>query len=147
MPRKYIKKEPRKWLKTCPVCHNEFEGHFHSIKCRGCKLKEKTEFSRYKRAGISTSTVGAIQELLVSVDLMEKGYHVFRALSPSCPCDLFALKDGKAFDIEVRTAYRKQDGSFSKNYHRLTNPPKYFAWVVREINSETDTIIYEPSLI
>jgi hypothetical protein len=55
--------------------------------------------------GLSSGTVGALQELRVSVDLMIRGYEVFRALSPSCSCDLMVLNGNKMLRIEVRTAY------------------------------------------
>lgn len=55
--------------------------------------------------GISTGTVGALSEMGVALYFMEKGYAVFRALSPSCYCDLVCIKDVE-LKVEVRTAYR-----------------------------------------
>src|SRR5690242_10258699 len=43
---------------------------------------------------LSSGTAGTVGELFVTVDLLKRGYHVFRAVSPSCPCDLIALRDG-----------------------------------------------------
>lgn len=60
--------------------------------------------------GLPTGTVGAINELRVSVDLMARGYAVFRALSPSCPCDLAILKDDNLIRVEVKTGYRLCNG-------------------------------------
>lgn len=137
-------KPKRDWKKPCAICGKIFLSHYNQTKCQECKQQERVEFSRYKKLGISTSTVGAIEELRVSVDLMEKGFYVFRALSPSCPCDLFAMKNGKQFDIEVRTSYRKYNGDFSRP--KLNSRANYFAWVVRERGSEKETIIYEPPL-
>ena len=106
-----------KWLKedvkqTCKECKNEFLKKqitqiYCSLKCRNRFNGHKSEFS-----GIPTGTVGAIQELKVSSDLLSKGYEVFRALSPSCSCDLLILKDGKLKRIEVRTAYKTKNGEF-----------------------------------
>lgn len=45
-------------------------------------------------------------ELRVSTDLLSKGFHVFRNVSPSGPCDLIAFKDEKILRIEVCTGYR-----------------------------------------
>jgi hypothetical protein len=59
-------------------------------------------------SGLPSGTTGAISELLVSSDLLRRGYAVFRALSPSCSCDLAILKGGRLFRVEVRTAYRHQ---------------------------------------
>lgn len=63
------------------------------------------------RSGIySSGTVGAINELRVSVDLLCKGYAVFRALSPHCPCDLVLLLDHSVFRVEVTTGHRTSNG-------------------------------------
>lgn len=43
---------------------------------------------------------------MVAADLLAKGYEVFRAVSPSCSCDLAILRDGKLTRVEVRTGYR-----------------------------------------
>lgn len=59
---------------------------------------------------MNTGTAGAFAELIVAASLMEKGYAVFRALSPSSPCDLIAYKDPqRLIRIEVRTGklYKK----------------------------------------
>jgi hypothetical protein len=57
--------------------------------------------------GLNAGTVGAIGELIVSADLLQKGYEVFRALSPSSSCDLAILtKEKKLIRVEVKTGYR-----------------------------------------
>jgi hypothetical protein len=52
---------------------------------------------------IKSATTGAAHELVVCVDLMKRGWHVFRAQSPSCPCDLIAMNDNQLLRIEVTT--------------------------------------------
>lgn len=59
-----------------------------------------------------SATRGAIGELRVSVDLMVRGYEVFRALSPACSCDIAVLKDGKLLRIECRTGVYRKDGTY-----------------------------------
>ena len=51
--------------------------------CRGelTKIKYRSMNDRYN---LATGTIGTIGELKVSIDLLIKGYEVFRALSPSC---------------------------------------------------------------
>ena len=66
---------------------------------------------------LPSGTVGAINELRVSVDLLVKGYSVFRALSPNCPCDLVLLFGRRVFRVEVTTGHRTSTG-------RLTWPIK-----------------------
>lgn len=61
--------------------------------------------------GIPTGSVGAIAEMLVSADLLGRGYHVFRSVSPCCPCDLIAMRAGEPpLMIEVKTGYANAGG-------------------------------------
>ncbi len=67
---------------------------------------------------MNTSDRGAISELAVAVDLMYRGFEVFRALSPASSCDLIIYRDGKALRVEVKTdrrlafkTHRKKEGS------------------------------------
>lgn len=92
----------RPWAKTC------------SKKC-----SRERAFKVYREmnppTGLATATVGAIAELAVAADLMGRGYEVFRALSPSCSCDLALNIDGRLIRVEVRTGYLTKGG-------RLTYP-------------------------
>lgn len=51
-------------------------------------------------------SVGAVSELIVAIDLMKKGFDVYRAMSPHGFADLIALKDGVMIQIEVRTGIK-----------------------------------------
>lgn len=58
--------------------------------------------------GLSTSTIGAVGELLASAYLIRHGHEVYRALSASSSCDLLSVKDGRVFRFEIRSGkYRK----------------------------------------
>ncbi len=67
----------------------------------------------------TTGNKGAIGELLVCVDLMSKGYMVFRAIHPNSPYDVIATKDDQIFRIEVKVGPesngKRKCGTFSKN--------------------------------
>lgn len=100
-------------IKICEQCSKEFESPFKRAKvcsseCRKTRFNNKT--GRLADKSISTGTVGAMSEMVVAVDLMKRGYSVFRALSQSCLCDLVAYKDGKSLLIEVRTGYEQDNG-------------------------------------
>jgi hypothetical protein len=56
---------------------------------------------------LSTGTTGAIAEMVVCVDLLRRGWAAFRAVSPSCPCDVIAMRDSQVHRIEVRTGHRE----------------------------------------
>lgn len=100
---------------TCHICNNVFNHQFsHTKFCSNvCRKKFfSTLYGRKVLGGgkIPTGTVGAIAEMIVSSDLMIKGYDVFRSLSPSCYCDLIAIKGNKHIEVEVRTGYKGVNG-------------------------------------
>lgn len=73
---------------------------------------------------IKKMSVWKISEILVSVDLMQKGYDVFTASSPSTYCDILAKKPGcKIIEVEVRSGYFGESGklSFSKGLRDSAN--------------------------
>jgi Holliday junction resolvase len=65
------------------------------------------------REKISKGKTGAISELLVCANLLEKGYEVFRSVSQDCSCDLLAMKDNKILKIEVKTVAINKNGSLN----------------------------------
>lgn len=75
--------------------------------------KRRTWLNSSPGVQLDTGKVGAIGELLVSVDLLSKGYVVFRALSSSAPCDLAILRGTKCLRIEVKTGSFKDDGTLN----------------------------------
>jgi predicted nucleic acid-binding Zn ribbon protein len=82
--------------------------HGHPINKKYCSAKcgylafRKRQNKKYD-IPLSKGTIGALHELVVSAELMRKGFHVFRAQSPSCPCDLIAMNQGDILRIEVTT--------------------------------------------
>ena len=99
----------RKKIVTCKECGKEFIGSKTSLYCsKDCCRKQYITNRQYPLT--SSGTTGAIQELRVAVDLMSKGYEVYRAVSPSSSCDLIALLEGEIYTIEVRTAYITKQG-------------------------------------
>ena len=105
---KYIKKNLT-YEKECIICHMNFTANcdwakYCSDKCKNKHYNRTT--GRITGLGLATGTVGAIGELLVSVDLLKKGYEVYRALSPACSGDLIIEKDNKIQKVEVRTGYK-----------------------------------------
>lgn len=103
---------------TCRLCGKEFEHRFSHTKLCSPECRDKYYSSIYKRSAITNSylssgTVGAISELIVASDMMLKGFAVFRALSPSCYCDLIAIKDNKFHHVEVRTGYKSINGNWT----------------------------------
>jgi len=54
-------------------------------------------------SGLANSTVGAISEYRVVLELLSRGFNVFRATSPACPCDLIISKNQNILRVEVTT--------------------------------------------
>jgi len=113
----------------------------HQCKAEFLKAKFKQENPTLLR-GNSSSTTGAISELRVAVDLMAKGFDVFRALSPACPCDIVVAKNNTLLRIQVRTSYISVSGKMYKHASKRDNPDDIdlYAWVL------PNEILYEPSL-
>jgi hypothetical protein len=99
----------------------------------------RTHVTEWARAGhgVCTATIGAIGELKVCVDLLKKGYAVFRSVSPACFCDLVIAKDGRLTTVEVRTGKRNARGELSYPHE---NRAEVMAIVL------PDEIIYLPEL-
>jgi hypothetical protein len=95
-------------------CGEVIQGKYPNRKF--CTKSHKLLYEKEKSKSLSaypnlcTGTVGALNELKVCIDLMSKGYEVFRAVSPSCSCDLAILKNKKLIRVEVKTAYRLYTG-------------------------------------
>lgn len=115
-----------------------------SRNCAKKRRDDKYNSTNPSRRGISCGTVGAISELRVATDLMSNGFHVFRALSPSCPCDLAIVKGSKLVRVEVTsgtlTIYGKKTQSALK-LRRLGIHFELLAHVYRD-----GTIEYIPPL-
>lgn len=103
----------------CVVCGEAFSARkpsakYCSVRCAADANKLKMDGTQ-RPAKLPPATVGALNELLASAHLMNHGYHVFRAISPSAPFDLYVFKDGESLRAEVTTGYI---------YHRGTKPGK-----------------------
>ena len=127
-------------LIPCKHCKSFFEpDHKAKLYCsHKCRIKKHRFQSRFHGMGLSDGTVGAISELEVSVDLMKKNFHVFRALSPSACCDLLILKNGVLKSVEVRTGYENPNKKVV--YPKPKNQVDYVAVTVGH------RIVYFPEL-
>lgn len=113
------------------------------IECLNRKGKDDKFKELNPSLGLSTATTGAVGELLVAVDLMKRGFDVFRALSPSSSCDLAFVNKGRLIRVEVRTGYLRSDGKVSfYTSKRDEGRSDLYACVVHASN----TIHYVPDL-
>ena len=127
----------------CPGCGEIFiitrKGKRYCSK--SCRVKHECKWKSSGIKGVCAGTVGAIAELVVSTDLLKRGFAVFRALSPSCSCDLVILKSNKLLRLEVKTGYRNpQSGKIVTPQSKTKNTYDILAAVVGE------EIIYVPAI-
>lgn len=105
-------------MATCLTCDGLIDPAREKRRAKYCSddCRRVDERARYRQAnerlttGLARGTVGALAELAVAVDLMERGHEVFRALSPACSCDLAVIVDGELVRVEVRSAHRGTNG-------------------------------------
>lgn len=114
----------KQYEKTCAECRKQFISSWNNTKtcgfeCNKLRQVKLTGRNVFAYKNLTSGTVGAIAEMEVATDLLSKGYAVFRALSPSCFCDLIGVKDNKILRFEVRTGYRSNTGrlAFPRNMH------------------------------
>ena len=107
----HLRKYPR--LDACRVCGARLQGRkriFCSKKCKQQEISERYAALNQRSLSLSCGTVGALSELLAAAELMRQGYEVFRALSPSCSCDLAVLLEKRLLRVAVRTGHRNIQG-------------------------------------
>lgn len=94
--------------RSCVVCGKALDGWrkllYCGATCSNNRYKRTEVVRAVSQEPVSSGTRGAVSELVASCDLMERGFHVFRAMSPSSCCDLIAVKGGLVFMVEVRSA-------------------------------------------
>lgn len=125
--------------KTCEHCGEIYTAKvsFQKYCSKSCRHKQFLPKKHYEN--LKTSAVGTVGELRVASDLITKGFFVFKALDPYCPCDLITMKDNELARIQVRTTYLDRKGNLRRNAHKEDKQDVY-AWVLKE------SIVYEPEL-
>lgn len=81
---------------------------------------------------IDSCSFGAASELLASVDLIQRGWSVFRNVSTHAPCDLVAIKNETIIRIEVK--------SRTSHYDRTKSD------VLAVVNQDSGEISYTPDI-
>ena len=112
--------KPKKLDIICLNCKKKFSTSnsltkYCSYDCKNIYHRANDDTGGMRKL-LSSGTIGAISELIISNDLLRRGYAVFRSLSPSCYCDLIAVKNNKKYEIEVRTAF--------ESHNNILNFPK-----------------------
>jgi len=85
--------------------------------------------------------IGEINEMVVCIDLIKRGYQVYRAFEPTHSFDILVIKDGKMLKIEVKTETVLPSGS--RCITKDIDPAK-FDVLARVAN--LSEITYEPNI-
>lgn len=78
---------------------------------------------------------------MVSADLLKKGYSVFRSVSPSCSCDLIAMKDKKVLRVEVKSGYKNKDGKIQSQKGKQVDYD-----ILAIVLHKENIILYKPAI-
>ena len=114
----------------CKYCNLRVQTRRDSAFCGFCSDECRDRFRTRNNAplsktfpdGLCAGTKGAIGELIVSSDLLLKGIEVFRALSPSCSCDLVIRHKDEFHGIEVRSGAPNKSGKIYWHKKNLRAP-------------------------
>ena len=116
-------KQKQLWNRVCVNCGTSFETTMsQKVHCDSLCRKESWR-KRYtgvndlgKLPKLPSNKVGAMTEIFVSAYLLERGFDVFRAMSPSSSCDLIIIKDKKSYRVEVRTGSYNSTGKLQIHF-------------------------------
>ncbi len=125
-------RSPKKKTKErrCVICDAVLTWKPHWTPWCGEQCKQKYITRQKERDGglnppvgvYQPATLGAIKEYEVVIDLLKKGYDVYRACSPNSVCDLVTIKDGKVIRIEVTTGrYTPKEGRYHFDNHQAAS--------------------------
>lgn len=95
---------------TCLNCGRELIQHDGRRKYCNAKCRERLKSRKYHDANPklphpSSGRTGTLSECKVLVDLLSRGYDVFRSVCSSSSCDLMVTRNGKMFRVEVTTGH------------------------------------------
>lgn len=106
--------------KSCAICgkpiYKAVTAHYSrrrycSQTCQTAATRKPQESSWHNQ--LCAGTVGAVGELVTAADLLQRGYEVFRSVSPAATCDLLISRNGHILRIEVRTGRRMARGDIA----------------------------------
>lgn len=93
-------------------------------------------------AVLSSNVSGALAEMMVCVDLLKRGFDVYRSVSPSGRCDLVAIcrNTGAVNRIEVKCGARNKSGRV------VCQVGKHNSFDTLAVIVGDDEVVYEPPL-
>lgn len=121
--------------------------------CSRADLKRKWREQNPKTAlaAMKTGTIGEVNAMRVSIDLLTKGYQVFRAAFPAMPFDIVVVEDPLLKNsIEIHPSKRIKVTTGSKTVKGTlvhpVKPEKRADFDVLAVVTTTGDIFYDPEL-
>lgn len=141
---------------TCDYCRQKFEPfrtyskrHIYCGKECSKKAHQQKQVQRRRqcnlqaRLGLSGGAIGQINEAVVAIDLVKRGWQVYTAFEPTHPFDILAIKNGVQLKIEVKTETVLPSGhkyvAMKKNQHEKHD-------ILAKVQSLGEQISYVPEL-
>lgn len=145
---------------TCKICQKVFYSHpsnpnggrtkYCSPECSQKAAIKRANENRSKnnigsRLGLSSGIIGKINEQVVAIDLVKRGWNVYTAFEDTHPFDILATNNGDMKRIEVKTAHILPSGT------RVVVDPKKKLLCVKQFDvlasvDNLENILYEPDL-
>jgi len=139
--------------KKCIICGTSFQPHTKKSLC--CSLecskahnikrqsKKRQELNLGARLKLQGGVIGKINENIVAIDLLKRGFSVYIAYEDTHPFDLLALKNGKYTRVEVKTGIILPSGLRTASGKYKTKPENHDVLAV--VYNLAD-IIYTPDI-
>lgn len=118
-----IKIKAKNLNKICDFCGREYEAKTNNQKyCnKSCGIKSKSikdgrkrsQLNLSSRLGLKSGVTGKINEMLVAIDLVKRGWCVYAAFEDTHPFYFLIMKDNKMFKVEVKTGRILNNGKIS----------------------------------
>lgn len=134
--------------RKCPICDSAIprtREKYPATKYCSEECSKVAQTRRYRELNpepnLERNTRGAISEHRVIVDLLSRGFEVFKAVSGASSCDLAILQNGNLYRVEVKT------GHYGKIGVPYTASPKKLKKIKADILATVlyDKILYSPS--
>jgi len=129
--------------KVCANCGKTYRSTRQKYCSSVCKKElNARQVTRAMHDGLTTASIGAMHELIACADLLRRGWSVFRAVSPSCKCDLVIMKGTWLLRVEVTSGHiYKPSGRLS-----YVKKPDDYQFEVLAVVLPEGTVQYTPGL-
>ncbi len=124
----------------CLYCGKPYAAYRPTQKYCGSTCKNASHAERYfspHGSVVDKQASGALSEMIVCSDLLRKGYHVYRNVSASGPCDLIATRSEDLIRVEVKSGYLLPSGKLS-----YPKPRPHYTYDILAVVLRDDSLRY-----